>query len=227
MPPRKRDTSLAQGVYFASDDYVGIMRRVVILVVDLAVLITVLILFDTLYIAIARDFSDTFIITYLICVWAYLTVLKASRIRTVGYWLTGSRILNLRGRRPSIIRMTFRLLLWAFGPFNVLFDLLLGTTHDPTVLQRQRIRLNLGERLAQGSFERDDANILWVAHEGDFGIGRRESRRGIASLILFQCPGQRRYARGRVAPCGFSALARSCSRENMPLSTAAPRCFSV
>ena len=77
-----------------------------------------------------------------------------------------------------------------------LYDFFEGKTNDPTVLQRQRIRLDLGERLDRGSIERDDANILWVAHEGNFRFGRRATRQGIASLILFQCPGQRRLRMG-------------------------------
>ncbi len=138
MTTGKRDTSIGVGVYFALDDYVGIMRRVVILVVDLAVLIVMYIVFAALFTTLAGDLNGTFILIYLLCVWAYLTVIKASRIRTVGYWLTGSRILNLRGKRPSIFRMTFRMLLWAFGPFNLLFDLLWSGIDDDRQTLRDR-----------------------------------------------------------------------------------------
>ncbi len=138
MATRKRDTSLGTGVYFAANEYVGIMRRVVILVVDLAVLVGVYIGFATLFIAITGDLNGTFILIYVGFAWAYLTILKASRIRTVGYWLTGSRILNLRGKRPSIFRMTFRVLLWAFGPFNLLFDLLWSGIDDDCQTLRDR-----------------------------------------------------------------------------------------
>ena len=130
MTRRKRDTSLGMGVYFSPNDYVGIVRRVVILVVDLAVIIGMYIVFANLFITIIGDLNNSFILIYLLCVWAYLTILKASRIRTVGYWLAGARILNLRGKRPSIFWMTFRILLWAFGPFNLLFDLLWSSLDD-------------------------------------------------------------------------------------------------
>ena len=43
-----RDTSLGVGVYFALDDYVGILRRVVIMFVDLIVLITFYIAFNSI-----------------------------------------------------------------------------------------------------------------------------------------------------------------------------------
>ena len=37
--------------------------------------------------------------------------------------MTGLEIVNLQGTRPSIFPMTLRLLLWIFGPFNLLVDL--------------------------------------------------------------------------------------------------------
>ncbi|MBT9314716.1 hypothetical protein [Leptothoe spongobia] len=48
MTTHNHDTSLGMGVYFAPDDYVGIMRRFVILIIDFAVLIGVYILFAAL-----------------------------------------------------------------------------------------------------------------------------------------------------------------------------------
>jgi uncharacterized RDD family membrane protein YckC len=138
MTTRKRDTSLGTGVYFAPDDYVGIIRRVIIMTVDLAVLVGVYILFAAAFIAMADDLNGTFILIYIAFAWVYLTVLKASRIRTVAYWLTGSRILNLRGKRPSVFRMTFRELLWAIGPFNFLLDLLWSGIDDDRQTLRDR-----------------------------------------------------------------------------------------
>ena len=49
--------------------------------------------------------------------YAYLTVMKASRIRALGYRLIGAKMLAFRGERPSILRMTLRLFLWVL--FNV------------------------------------------------------------------------------------------------------------
>jgi uncharacterized RDD family membrane protein YckC len=135
---RKRDTSLKTGVYFAPDDYVGLMRRIVILLVDLAVLIGVYLVIDTLFTPMSDDQNDLFVFMYLLFAWAYLTVIKASNIRTVGYWLTGSKILNLRGERPSIFRMTCRLLLWGFGPFNLFFDLWWSAIDDDRQTLRDR-----------------------------------------------------------------------------------------
>src|SRR5207249_2120250 len=55
--------------------------------------------------------------------YAYLVFLEASPIGTLGFLLTGVKIVTLKGERPSFLRMTFRLLLWFLGPFNVLVDL--------------------------------------------------------------------------------------------------------
>jgi uncharacterized RDD family membrane protein YckC len=55
--------------------------------------------------------------------WIYEVVLKRSAMRTIGYRLTGCRIVNLQGQPPSLFALTFRAFLWMFGPFNLLFDL--------------------------------------------------------------------------------------------------------
>lgn len=138
MVIRKRDNSLGRGVYFAPGDYVGTMRRIVILVVDLGVLLGMYLVLATLFMMISGELNTSFKLIYLLCVWAYLTILKASRIRTLGYRLTGSQIINLRGKKPSIVRMTFRLLLWSLGPFNLIFDLLWSSIDDDYQTLRDR-----------------------------------------------------------------------------------------
>jgi uncharacterized RDD family membrane protein YckC len=70
--------------------------------------------------------------------WAYEVVLKRSTVRTVGYRLTGCRIVNLQGERPSLFALTFRSLLWLFGPFNLLFDLLWCGIDDDRQTLRDR-----------------------------------------------------------------------------------------
>ena len=70
--------------------------------------------------------------------WIYEVVLKRSTIRTLGYRLTGCRIVNLQGQRPSLFALTFRALLWMFGPFNLLFDLLWCGIDDDRQTLRDR-----------------------------------------------------------------------------------------
>ncbi|QDT98232.1 RDD family protein [Gimesia aquarii] len=125
MPEYQHDRSLGEGVYFTSDDYIGIMRRIIIFMVDVTVLILLQALITIVHDLLTGDYvSETPIWIWLFCVWGYLTVVRASRIRTVGYWVTNSKIVNLRGNKPSVFRMTYRLLLSTFMSFNYIYDLM-------------------------------------------------------------------------------------------------------
>jgi uncharacterized RDD family membrane protein YckC len=100
------------------------------LIVDLTVLVGCALLLGMASVVLSSDSDVAFALLFIGFTWAYLTVVKASRIRTVGYRLAGARIVNLRGRRPSVMRMTFRLLLWVFGPLHLVLDLLWSGIDD-------------------------------------------------------------------------------------------------
>jgi len=68
--------------------------------------------------------------------YVYLTVLKRSRIRTLGYILMGVRIVDIRGGRPSLLQMTVRMVPLLPVPWSFLFDL--GWILDEP--QRQTLR---------------------------------------------------------------------------------------
>lgn len=138
MTQRKRDTSLGAGVYYAPGDYIGISRRVLILVVDFVVLYAIYYGSAYLCIYLTNDLSHTYFLYYYLFVWFYLTILKASKLRTPGYWLAKARIVNLRGKRPSVFRMTFRVMFWVLGPFNFLFDLMWSAADDDRQTMRDR-----------------------------------------------------------------------------------------
>jgi uncharacterized RDD family membrane protein YckC len=116
---------LGQGVFFAPQHYAGLLRRCVVYAIDLCVL---WLAWTISYAAWTRFLQDeTLAIDVAAYVWLsfsflYLTLLKASRFGTVGFLLGGVKIVNLKGERPSIFRMILRLLLWLFGPFNILYD---------------------------------------------------------------------------------------------------------
>ena len=120
------DRSRGAGVIFARRDCAGLIRRLLVDVVDVLVLAGVagLIVAAAEYVVGASPEAITAVgwLTILLGGWAYLAVLKASRWRTLGFRLFDVRIVTLRGERPSIFRMTCRLLLWGFGPFNQLVD---------------------------------------------------------------------------------------------------------
>jgi uncharacterized RDD family membrane protein YckC len=58
-----------------------------------------------------------------VTVYLYLTVLKRSRVRTLGYILAGVRIVDVQGGRPSLLQMTTRLWPLLPLPWSFLFDL--------------------------------------------------------------------------------------------------------
>jgi len=124
MPPRRRDTSMGSGVYYAPNDYVGIGRRLLIFIVDGIVLAVAL--FCLLFMWAVIGGGPPFLLTVLIIatLWTYSVLFKRAPLRTVGYWLTGCRLVSLQGQRPPLFALTLRSLLWMFGPFNLLFDIL-------------------------------------------------------------------------------------------------------
>lgn len=54
--------------------------------------------------------------------WLYLAVIKRTDIRTFGYRAAGLRVVDLKGKRPSLLKMTWRFVLLVFGPFHLLVD---------------------------------------------------------------------------------------------------------
>jgi uncharacterized RDD family membrane protein YckC len=120
-------TSNSLGAIYEKEAYAGLIKRVVIVVVDMIVLI--LSEFLVIYA------SDNFIYNWDAFYWfnffaslfltlSYLAILKRSRIGTVGYMITGVKIVDIKGRRPSILRMLLRTMLLIIGPFELVFDII-------------------------------------------------------------------------------------------------------
>lgn len=122
MVTRQRDHSLGYGVYFAADDYIGLARRGIIFVIDLAVLGGIWWLISILWWHLFGDHALLYVVTCAVVVWLYLVPLKRSDVRTLGYRLTGCRLVTLQGTRPSLLAMTLRSLFWEFGLANFLLD---------------------------------------------------------------------------------------------------------
>ena len=87
--------SLGEGVYYARGDYVGILRRLVILVVD-ATVILVGWLSTVLVLSFLVPELQLRAAVFSVCplAWLYLTVFKPSRFRTLGFRLAGTRIVT-------------------------------------------------------------------------------------------------------------------------------------
>lgn len=121
-------TTPFKSVVFADGDYVGLFRRFVIILVDGALVWFALIPLTWLwYDVIDRvgDPYDQLLWSWIGFCYVYLAILTPSRIRSVGLWVTGARIVDHKGHPSSVIRMTFRSFLWLLGgPFNPVIDLL-------------------------------------------------------------------------------------------------------
>ena len=131
-----RTDMLGEGAYFLPADYVGLIPRIAIFVVDLATLAAFYIIGGILALRFTEISDDQFVMLFFVIAWFYLTLVKTSSFRTVGYRLLGARIVNLKGEKPSIVRMTFRFLLCLFGPFSFMFDLLWVSADE----QKQTLR---------------------------------------------------------------------------------------
>jgi len=124
------DNSLGDADFYDPKDYVGIGRRVIVMIVDslMLVLIGIVLWMPFLVLILAEliqsDPSGMFWISFLLAIWVYLAPIKRSDFGTVGYRLLGIKLVSAKGGRPSLVNMTIRMLMWMFGPFNFVLDLL-------------------------------------------------------------------------------------------------------
>jgi uncharacterized RDD family membrane protein YckC len=127
MPSSSKMETLGEGVYYASRDYAGLMRRCIIIGVDLLVIwfawvMTIVLLFD-----LPKEMghvTTSKLVVLSVLSYLYLVLVKRSDWGTVGYRLTGVRIVNLEGKRPSLYQMTLRFFLLILGPIYIVLDVL-------------------------------------------------------------------------------------------------------
>ena len=114
------------GVVYATDDYIGVGKRLLIDVVDMLVATVASVLLTLLFVLIWpwRNSAGLIALGLWATVWlGYLVLLKRSRFRTLGYRLAGAKIVNLQGQTPSVASLLIRLLFVVGGPANFVFDL--------------------------------------------------------------------------------------------------------
>ncbi len=124
------DNSLGDAEYYDDKQYAGIAIRLLVMVIDSIILLTVgivlwvpfalLIMSGTLEI----DPSGYFWLLYLVAIWVYLAPIKRSDFGTIGLKLLGLTLVSAKGGKPSLLNMTMRMMMWMFGPFNLILDLL-------------------------------------------------------------------------------------------------------
>lgn len=118
-----KQTDGTQGVYYETRDYAGLGRRLLIVLIDLAVLVG-------LWNGLARapllqpwSYEVLFMVYPVLC-FLYMVGLKLTPMGTIGYLLTGVRLVDMWGRRVAFWRAAYRFMFAVFGPFNQLFDIL-------------------------------------------------------------------------------------------------------
>src|SRR5262245_65115826 len=111
MTPPAEPATNELGDYYQPGDYAGLFRRLVIIVVDLATLAGAFLAVSVIDSAVSREesrgISSAAVYSWLAFAYVYFVFLEASPIGTLGFLLTGVKIVTLEGRRPSFIRMTF------------------------------------------------------------------------------------------------------------------------
>ncbi len=108
----KIDKSLGHGGRYNAESHPGVIRRALAFLIDLVVIYLnayILFLLCWMTLEIPEIWQQNFFWpTFL----AYLTILKPSSMRTIGYRVMKLKIVTLQGTKPSVVRMCFRYLLW-------------------------------------------------------------------------------------------------------------------
>jgi uncharacterized RDD family membrane protein YckC len=131
-----------QGVFYATTDSPGFIVRLLVDVIDLV--IAIVIADGFLWLAnlalppepALRPFVP---LPLFVLWWMYLVALKCTRVGSLGYLVFGIRAVNLKGERPSLLRMTLRVGLSL--AFNHVVDLIHLMSDD----SRQALRDKLSE----------------------------------------------------------------------------------
>jgi len=155
--------AIEDGVFYRMADYIGVMRRLVIDIVDAAVAVFISVPLTIVVGAVAEGRGAVIggMAVWVLVWFLYFVILKGSRFRTIGYVLTGARIVNLKGERPGRMALTGRLAFALLGPFNLLVDLL-WVSSDPC---RQALR----DKVAHTYVVRRDAVPAGAGHIG-YGV---------------------------------------------------------
>ncbi|HXX35771.1 MAG TPA: RDD family protein [Thermodesulfobacteriota bacterium] len=134
------DSNTENGVYYGTNDYGSLPRRCAAIAIDLIVLVMLWFLIAWIWSFFAdlpgldrmakytwlsiAFVSPSYFWCCLFASYIYMTVVKASRLRSVGYRVTDLKVVNLKGVRPSVFQMTWRFILLVFGPIDLIADLI-------------------------------------------------------------------------------------------------------
>lgn len=133
------DSGTENGVYYKTEDYGSFLRRIFAVALDILFLVLLSLLIAWIWSYFAERPNLDAALQYgwlsmalinpayfwccLLLSYIYMAPVKATKLRTIGYRITDLRVVNLRGLRPSVFQMTWRFILLAFGPIDLLLDL--------------------------------------------------------------------------------------------------------
>jgi uncharacterized RDD family membrane protein YckC len=115
------DKNTQLGVVFNISSYASFLRRLLADAIDITVLV---ILYITLMVIASEDWWKLCMLIWSGLSFVYLVIIKISPLRTIGYRLTGLRLIDLKGNRVSIWRSIVRISFVFLGPLNCGLDLL-------------------------------------------------------------------------------------------------------
>lgn len=119
--------NLGFGVFYKNSDYAGFFKRVAVVLIDFSFLLLFLLIVKWIVDSLPPRFLNStaaLIEITILFSFVYLTIIKASKLRTLGYNLMGVKIVDLKGQRPSFLKMAFRYLLLVVGPLSLIPDIL-------------------------------------------------------------------------------------------------------
>ena len=137
-------TAATQGVYYRHEDYAGFFCRIIIAIIDAGVLLGGLTLLMYVWWQVWPD-KASYLHAYYVGPWIlvaylYLVILQRS-VGTLGCFVTGVRIVDMFGNRPSVIRMTGRFiwLLCMLIRFYIIYDIIWLTGEESRQTLRDKI----------------------------------------------------------------------------------------
>ena len=136
--------SLGLGVTYRPSDYAGLLRRLVILAVDAAVLFGVgfFVLFVWFFFQSATSEPPGWLLAvWLALILLYLIFVERTTVGTLGHIVAGTQVVNLQGKRPSMVSMALRfswVVLGPLAPLTLLVSLLwlTGERHKQTLFDK-------------------------------------------------------------------------------------------
>lgn len=114
-----------QGFVYYPQDYASFSRRIGIIAIDCATIVLLTILLSYVFAKLGIE-SDSYWVLgcYFLLPTFYMTVVKSSPVRTLGYRAAGVKIVTYQGTKPGFSIMLLRFLVSLVGPFQLPLDIL-------------------------------------------------------------------------------------------------------